>query len=130
MRDYNRIRYWTMCCFNCTMFTLPRNPPNRPIFARWRKYGQKQVKGNPYPRSYFKCTAPGCPVRKHVERCAESNHRIVITFEGRHTHAPPLPVYSSQSPAPMLEGEWVYWQQFCVCEDEPEPCARARWWGH
>lgn len=38
---------------------------------RWRKYGQKMVKGALHPRSYFKCTTPGCAIQKHVEQSAE-----------------------------------------------------------
>lgn len=34
----------------------------------WRKYGEKQVKGSPFPRSYYKCSHPGCPAKKMIER--------------------------------------------------------------
>jgi hypothetical protein len=54
---------------------------------RWRKYGQKYVKGSGYPRSYYKCTDKQCPVKKQVDSLVVG---MVVTYEGAHTHAPCL----------------------------------------
>ncbi|XVF06966.1 hypothetical protein REPUB_Repub06bG0096700 [Reevesia pubescens] len=56
---------------------------------RWRKYGQKVVKGNPNPRSYYKCKSPGCPVRKHVERASHNLKCVLTTYDGKHNHEVP-----------------------------------------
>lgn len=56
----------------------------------WRKYGQKQVKGSEYPRSYYKCTHPNCQVKKKVERSHEG-HITEIIYKGTHNHPKPPP---------------------------------------
>eukprot|EP01018_Ginkgo_biloba_P028035 Gb_28473 [translate_table: standard] len=50
---------------------------------RWRKYGQKNVKGNLNPRSYYKCTNVGCPVHKQVERSLENFEAVIKSYEGK-----------------------------------------------
>ena len=61
-------------------------PPSEDGY-RWRKYGQKIIKGAAFPRSYYRCTAPNCPARKHVE--GDPKDPGSIAYEGTHNHEPP-----------------------------------------
>ncbi|XP_042375773.1 WRKY transcription factor 44-like isoform X1 [Zingiber officinale] len=56
----------------------------------WRKYGQKQVKGSEYPRSYYKCTHPTCSVKKIVERSFDGQIAEIV-YKGDHNHPKPRP---------------------------------------
>ena len=40
-------------------------------------------------RSYYKCTHPGCSVRKHVERASHDLKSVITTYEGKHNHEVP-----------------------------------------
>lgn len=56
----------------------------------WRKYGQKPIKGSPYPRGYYRCSScKGCPARKQVERSHTDPTKLVITYTAEHNHAWP-----------------------------------------
>jgi len=57
---------------------------------KWRKYGQKNVKGSEHPRNYYKCTFPGCTVKKYVEKYEEDGKLLDrISYKGgEHSHDP------------------------------------------
>jgi len=74
----------------------------------WRKYGQKQVKGSEFPRSYYKCTHPHCPVKKKVERSLEG-HVTAIIYKGEHNHQRPLPNKRSKDAVTSNENSNMQW---------------------
>ncbi|KAK9292189.1 hypothetical protein L1049_020149 [Liquidambar formosana] len=56
----------------------------------WRKYGQKPIKGSPYPRNYYRCSSSkGCGARKQVERNAMDPNMFIVSYTGDHTHPRP-----------------------------------------
>ncbi|CAL9132991.1 unnamed protein product [Musa textilis] len=58
----------------------------------WRKYGQKPIKGSPYPRGYYRCSSSkGCLARKQVERSPADPAMYIITYTAEHNH--PVPTH-------------------------------------
>ncbi|XP_059444295.1 probable WRKY transcription factor 27 isoform X2 [Corylus avellana] len=56
----------------------------------WRKYGQKPIKGSPYPRSYYRCSSSkGCSARKQVERSNLDPGIFIVTYTSEHNHTHP-----------------------------------------
>ncbi|MCE3216602.1 hypothetical protein HAX54_007101 [Datura stramonium] len=56
----------------------------------WRKYGQKPIKGSPYPRSYYRCSSSkGCLARKQVEQSCTEPGNFIVTYTAEHNHSQP-----------------------------------------
>ncbi|CAM0957160.1 unnamed protein product [Alopecurus aequalis] len=54
----------------------------------WRKYGQKDILGSRYPRSYYRCTHKnyyGCDAKKKVQRLDDDPFTYEITYCGNHS---------------------------------------------
>lgn len=54
----------------------------------WRKYGQKDILGTTYPRSYYRCTyknSQNCAATKQVQRSDEDPTVFDVTYKGKHS---------------------------------------------
>ncbi|CAN6330204.1 unnamed protein product [Urochloa humidicola] len=57
---------------------------------QWRKYGQKQIEGAMYARSYYRCTRSaeqGCPAKRTVQR-NDDGPEYTVVYMGEHTCTP------------------------------------------
>lgn len=55
-------------------------------------------------RSYYKCTANGCIVTKHVERASDDLTSVLTTYIGKHTHEVPAARNNSSHLSPGSSG--------------------------
>ncbi|GJM93852.1 hypothetical protein PR202_ga10444 [Eleusine coracana subsp. coracana] len=79
----------------------------------WRKYGQKPIKGSPYPRGYYKCSSmKGCMARKLVERSPAKPGVLIVTYMAEHCH--PVPTQLN-----ALAGTTRHTKSAAVAEEHP-----------
>ncbi|MEW5306393.1 MAG: hypothetical protein WDW36_008861 [Sanguina aurantia] len=84
---------------------------------QWRKYGEKIVKGNPNPRSYYKCSDASCKAKKIVERNAGGD---IISTQYKEEHKHPAP---SSIKAPRFKPRQQR-QAATAVKEEPVPVSR------
>lgn len=75
----------------------------------WRKYGQKEILGAKYPRSYYRCTfrsSQNCWATKQVQRSDDDPTMFEVTYRGTHTcrRAAPTPA-SPENKEEKLTGQ-------------------------
>ncbi|XP_020547504.1 probable WRKY transcription factor 30 isoform X1 [Sesamum indicum] len=61
----------------------------------WRKYGQKDILGAKYPRSYFRCLyryTQGCMATKQVQRSDDEPLIYDTTYTGKHSCSSSAPI--------------------------------------
>ncbi|PKI56906.1 hypothetical protein CRG98_022735 [Punica granatum] len=76
----------------------------------WRKYGQKAILGQKYPRSYFRCQnrkISKCRATKQVERLDSDPTTYRVTYYGHHTCDMSAAVSSPSQPSPPPSGPEV-----------------------
>ncbi|XP_074572294.1 LOW QUALITY PROTEIN: disease resistance protein RRS1B-like [Curcuma longa] len=68
---------------------VPANGAQPDLWA-WRKYGQKPIKGSPYPRGYYRCSSSkACEAKKQVERSRADPEMLLISYTAEHNHPAP-----------------------------------------
>ncbi|KAL6201328.1 hypothetical protein ACLB2K_025042 [Fragaria x ananassa] len=95
-------------------------PPPYDSWA-WRKYGQKPIKGSPYPRGYYRCSSSkGCPARKQVERSRADPTMLMVTYSSEHNH--PWPASRSHHRSkPQTKTEVREEEETAAAQPDPDP---------
>ncbi|WVZ63047.1 hypothetical protein U9M48_012718 [Paspalum notatum var. saurae] len=78
---------------------------------KWRKYGQKEILGARFPRSYFKCGRnSSCPARKQVQQTDADPSKLELTYLEAHTcDDDPPPQSSHFVPDTMVSSSSTQW---------------------